>query len=482
MSKGLSRGWSLSRQKKQRKKKIKDRSQNDSNMARDIKHKKQSIKQDERPQNGVAKNDLTKNDITQNAITQNGIEQKDTESNSGARNDIASSDQKTNESEDLKKAVRVRKRGRFGQLVAKTGKTRILVYGKNSVRAVHAISKSFKVENIVNSSEGVEFSVQSKHCGKIIALLDNLCYSYKIVKIYGILPKSLLILSRVGVILGLAVAICAMSVYPSFITRVSVDYVGDTALNKNAIADLLSTYGISEGARTYNADIEGAKYGLLSLDGVTFASIERNGTHIRVTVKAVDDDILADISGSGVVAKKQAVVERIVVESGTAVKKHGDIVKPGDVLIDGYIEYGDEKIPVQASGYAYGRVYYNKSVFFPNTAMKKTYSRQKTVTKLAMFGKTPKAPKSPFEQYECRVSVKEFGFLLPFEIYSYTFFEVSVEEVENTMSEEQMQDEVYAQIIEEFSMECKVLDKIFKVERQDNGYIVDVTVETEERI
>lgn len=439
-----------------------ERSQNKSDIANDIKQKEQSIKQGEQPQN-----DLVKTDLKQNGIAQNNLDK---------------TDQKSNDNGDKPKAVRVRRKSRYRQLVAKTGKTRILVYGKNSVRAVHAISKSFRVEDIVNQIDGVEFSVQSKHCGKIIALLDNLCYSYKIVKIYGILPKSLLILSRVGIFLGLAVALVAMSVYPNFITRVSVDYVGDTALNKNTVDNLLSTYGISEGARTYKADIEGARYGLLSLDGVTFASIERNGTHFKVTVKAVDDDILADISGSGVVAKKQAVVERIVVESGTAVKKHGDIVKPGDVLIDGYIEYGDEKIPVQASGYAYGRVYYNKSVFFPDTAMKKSYGRQKTVTKLTMFGKTPKTPKSPFERYECNVSVAQFGFLLPFEIYTYTFFEVSVEEVENTMSEAQMQDEVYAQIVEEFSMECKVLDKIFKVERTEGGYIVDVTVETEERI
>lgn len=442
-----------------------------------MKKRKSRLKHNNLSQEGTGRNEIAQGEQLQNRLTKTDATQTDATTKDNIQNDI-----KQNESEEKQKAVRVRKPSRYRKLVAKTGKTRILVYGKNSVRAAHAISKTYRVENIVNKKEGVEFSVQSKHCDKIIALLDNLCYSYKIVKVYGILPKSLLILSRAGLFVGLALAIVAMCVYPTFITRVSVNCIGDVTLNESTIDDILSSFGISEGGKVYKADIDGARYGLLALDRVTFASIERCGTHFKVTIKAVDDDILADIAGSSVVAKKQAVVERIIVESGTAVKKYGDVVKPGDVLIDGYIEYGDEKIPVQASGYAYGKVYYKKSVFFPDTIIKKSYGQEKTVTKLSMFGKTPKAPKSPFEQFECEVSVAQFGFLLPFEIYTYTFYEVSVEETTNTLSEEDMQNAVYAQIVEEFSMNCKVLDRIFDVERNDNGYTVSVTVETEELI
>ncbi len=450
------------------------------------KHRKQ--KQVELAPTDFEQKDLTRNDIAQNDVKKKATKGKRVRKQNGltpterVQGDPTQNDGAQNQDESEKRAVRVRKKSRYEKIVAKTGKTRILVYGRNSVRAVHAISKAYRVENVVNKSDGVEFSVQSKHCGKIIALLDNLCYNYKIIKIYGILPRSLLILSRAGIFVGLACAIVATTIYTAFITRVSVDFVGDdVTLNERAF-DILSSYGIDEGCRIANADVDGARYGLLALDGVSFVSIERNGTHFKVTVKAVENDIFVDIAGSSVVAQKQAVVDRIVVESGTAVKKHGDVVKPGDVLIDGYIEYGDEKIPVQASGYAYGRVYYEKSVVFLDTTMKKSYGRQKTITKLSMFGKTPNVPDSPFEQSECKVSVAQFGFLLPFEIYEYTFYEVIVEEEQNELTEDQMKMAVYAQIVEEFPSDVKVLDRIFEIERKEDGYIVDVTVETEERI
>lgn len=38
----------------------------------------------------------------------------------------------------------------------------------------------------------------------------------------------------------------------------------------------------------------------------------------------------------------------------------------GDTLIEGYIEYGDSKIPVEARGYAFGKVYLKRTRFFAN--------------------------------------------------------------------------------------------------------------------
>ena len=367
----------------------------------------------------------------------------------------------------------------------RVGKTKILVKGANAVRAVSAISKTYKVEGVCVLKEGVAFLVSSKHCDKIIALLSNLCYDYKIVNSQGALVRVMHALARVGVVAGLVGVICVFAIYPSFITGIRVQSVGDYAIEdklNSQICDILSSYGVENGKRAVGVDWQQVQTDILKLDGVAFASVEKNGTHIVVKVKPKMREDILDISGSAVKARKRAVVSRIVVESGTAVKKYGDVVDAGDVIIDGYIEYGDEKIPVQASGYAYGRVYYEKEIFFPDTVIERTYGAQKTITKLSMFGKIPSKPKSPFEVYECQISVESFGFLLPFEVYTYTFRSFTTNERQNGLSDEEMTKAVYSNIVEEFQEETRVLDVISTLNRAEGGVYVKVVVEAEELI
>lgn len=389
------------------------------------------------------------------------------------------------EVENKARKQRPRKPSKWKAMISRAGKTQIFVSGANAVRAVSAISKMYRVENISVSKSGVEFFVESKQCEKIIALLNNLCYDYKIIGISGLMPRTMRTVARAGLMLGLITVFAVFAVYPNFITRVSVQCVDGQSINgtlNSQVYDILSSHGIVEGKRIINADLDAVEKQLLTLESISYASVMKNGTHIKVLLKTQLPQGFADISGSSIVARKRAVVTRIIVESGTAVKKYGDVVDAGDVLIDGYVEYGDEKIPTQASGYAYGKVYYHKKVFFPDTLIEKKYGRVKTVTKLSMFSKEPKAPESPFEFCECKVSVQNFGFLLPFEIYTYRFTELIVCEEQNMMSEEQMQSAVYASIVSEFTEETKVLDKVCKSERGDGGIYISVTVEAEELI
>lgn len=82
-------------------------------------------------------------------------------------------------------------------------------------------------------------------------------------------------------------------------------------------------------------------------------------------------------NGKGVTASKRAVVTRVIAESGTAVKKYGDVVDVGDTLIEGYIEYGDSKIPVEARGYAFGKVYLKRTRFLQTSRASKKSCRSK---------------------------------------------------------------------------------------------------------
>ena len=377
---------------------------------------------------------------------------------------------------------------RMRKLAAGHGDTVIFVKGKNGVRVLGALSKICSVRNVAILHDGIRFEVPSKHRSEIIALLNNLCYDYKVLKNIGALPFAINTLARLGFAVGIIVVVVGVAIFSQFVTRVSVSTVDgvqqsiDGALN-GQILDILSSHGASEGKWLPRIDCGSVEKELLALDGVAYASVQRRGTHIEVQIKReLQNDYLVEVVGSAVRAKKVAVVTRVIVEGGTAAVDYGDVVRIGDTLIDGYVTYGDDRLDVEAKGIVYGKVYHKKTVFFSDIVTTREVTNVKRVTKLSMFGKTPKTPSSPFERYELETSVRDFGFLLPWKIYTYEFREISEVERENSMSLDDMRASVYSQVASEFEEPLKVLDVYYESHGADGGTYVTVTVETEEVI
>ncbi|MDE5601245.1 MAG: sporulation protein YqfD [Clostridia bacterium] len=296
---------------------------------------------------------------------------------------------------------------RIRKIAAMRGDTVLFVKGKNGVRVLGALSKICAVRNVAILSDGIRFEVPSKHRSEIIALLNNLCYDYKVLKNIGALPFAINTLARLGFAVGIIVVVVGIAIFSQFITRVSVSAVDgvygqniDSALNTQ-ILGILSSYGAKEGKWLPRIDCDSVEKELLALDGVAYASVQRRRTHIEVQIKReLQKDYLVEVVGSTVKARKVAVVTRVIVEGGTSVVEYGDVVRVGDTLIDGYVTYGDEKLSVEAKGLAYGKVYHKKTVFFSDIITSREVTNVKRVTKLSMFGKTPKTPSSPFEKYE----------------------------------------------------------------------------------
>ena len=334
-------------------------------------------------------------------------------------------------------------RNRISKIERKFGKTQIEIYGENAVKALSAISKIAKVEKVAVGKQSTSIFVESKQCHKI-----------------------------------------AVWIYSSFVTRVSVRCEGasDYALNAE-ISGILKEYGLKEGARLKSLDKSALEKAIMSLDGVAFASVSANGTHVNVSYKtALKKEGFVQGNGKGVIASKRAVVTRVIAESGTAVKKYGDVVDVGDTLIEGYIEYGDSKIPVEARGYAFGKVYLKRTRFFANVESVEEVVSIKKYTRYGMFGNTPKTPKSPFERYRLKTSVSDFSYLIPLKIYSYEFEEIREVERKNTLDDEQMKRAVYSDVVASLSESATVLDAYYEITKTEDGAYVTVTLEAEEII
>lgn len=372
---------------------------------------------------------------------------------------------------------------RMSKTKAKFGKTQIEIEGENAHRVLLAISKIAKVEKVESSKECVRFVADSKQCHKIIALLKNLCYDYKIIKISGVSPALFGLVSRVGIMAGICVCIVAFVILSSFVTRVSVlcEGAGNAAI-KTQIDGILNEYGVKKGARLKTFDLQGVESAITSLEGVAFASVSRKGTHVSVLYKtALKKESFVEANSKSIFAKKRAVVTRVIVEGGTAVKKYGDVVDIGDELIAGYIEYGDSKIPVEARGYAYGKVYYKRTVYFANVEQVETVIESKKYTRLGIFS-TPKPPKSPYEDARLKTEVAEFGYLLPLKIYTFEFEKLGVVERANELDELGMKKAVYSYAIADLQESATVLDAYYEVTKTEDGTYVTLTLETEEII
>ena len=376
---------------------------------------------------------------------------------------------------------------RVREAASKFGYTTFFVKGKNGVRVLGALSKICSVKNVAILNDGVRFETPSNRCGQIIAILNNLCYDYKIIKTKGAMPFAINTLGRLGFAVGIIVVAVAIALFSQFVTRVSVSatdaYEGlDGALNAR-VQSILCSYGIEEGKWLPSVNLGEVEKQLLALDGISYASVRRHGTHFAVEIKRErPKENFVEAFGSKVVSQKVAIVTRVIVEGGTAVVDYGDVVKAGDTLIDGYVVFGEDKLEVEAKGIVYGKVFYKKTVFFADTVREKTYGDVKRITKLSAFGKTPKTPKSPYERYELKTTVQDFGFLVPFKIYGFEFLEITEREYKSEITLEEAYDRVFSEIVAQMKEPSKVLEKYCEVCETQDGKYVTVTVEAEERI
>ena len=156
-------------------------------------------------------------------------------------------------------------------------------------------------------------------------------------------------------------------------------------LNKNGINVLQFRKSFKELEKIKNKILDNNK------DKIEWLEIERIGTKyvVRLEERKINN-ITNNYEFQDIVAKRDAVIKKIVVNSGMKVKDINDYVKKGDIIISGNIYLNDEiKKTVEASGEVYGEVWYKLSVEYPliNDTKEET-GNKKQVFSLNIFNKS----------------------------------------------------------------------------------------------
>jgi similar to stage IV sporulation protein len=102
------------------------------------------------------------------------------------------------------------------------------------------------------------------------------------------------------------------------------------------------------------------------LEEATWVGFEYDGTaaRLKVVLKALPESPKAVPYGN-LVAKKKAVVRNFLVESGTAMVKPHQLVRPGDILVRGELSSGENNKRVPAKGEVWGEVWYIGEISVP---------------------------------------------------------------------------------------------------------------------
>ncbi len=340
-------------------------------------------------------------------------------------------------------------------------------------RLLNELSRVAHFKNVEHKDGILIFQAPSKERDEIIALINNLCYNHTILGTKGILNALYSVLKRTGLVVGLFCAVCVFAVYPHFVF--TVDYEGEA---DRKVKEVLNAYGIVSGRFVTDFNGQQIEEELFSIEGISFASVRKIGT--RVYVRVVHEqsaDGYVDMGAGAIVAEKDGVVTRMIVYSGTAEVAVGDRVSKGQILIGEYYLKGEDKIPATASGIVYGERTVTYTRFFPDTVLTES-GRQRKKTVVGVF-REAKTPSSPYESYTVTKTVTKNDFLIPFVVYTWTFFELCP--ATNTMSEEQMRAVAYGEVLDKNQFE-RVLSHSAEGVRVDGGYEVKVTLTVEEKL
>lgn len=223
---------------------------------------------------------------------------------------------------------------------------------------------------------------------------------------------------------------------------------------------------------------------------VAWAGAYINGTtlNIKIVEKVISDDKESNEKIGDIVAKKDAVITKIVAQSGTALYKLESFIEKGSVAIEGKVYVnGEVSKEVHAAGELRGMTEYNFSKEYSYTEKLKSYTGKiKRGIGIVVNNKKIVAKYLP-KEYKYDISSDEkafniFGLKLSFVSEKYT--EYSDEFVVHTKEELLEQGEKDSiDFLNELQQEGKVYIKhVVEVVENDNGIVYNVQYVVDEAI
>ena len=175
---------------------------------------------------------------------------------------------------------------------------------------------------------------------KVFAILRGSCYTVTNKGSVGCKRLADALLARPGLWIGALLLAAALWAGGAAVLRIEVE--GSAAWNAARVREVLQEAGIAPFTFYREEEGEAARTALLALPGVVFASVEKSGCVLTVTVEESAEPP-APVRKQSLVAPRAGVVEELTVLRGTAEVCVGEAVSAGQTLVGGYFLQGEER-------------------------------------------------------------------------------------------------------------------------------------------
>jgi hypothetical protein len=179
----------------------------------------------------------------------------------------------------------------------------------------------------------LNFEVKSESLKKVFAIFKHPCYNIRIVKQSSKNKLKNFAINRIGLFIGLAVFLASIALSDSFILKIEV--TGSGSFLENQVLEILAEAGATAGCRYARLDKPLAQSQILALSGVTFCSIEKQGSVLVVDVQADGQNQLS-VMRKPLYSDESGRVVELVAACGTPAVNVGDYVESGDCIIAPY--------------------------------------------------------------------------------------------------------------------------------------------------
>ncbi|MDR2091597.1 MAG: sporulation protein YqfD [Clostridiales bacterium] len=283
------------------------------------------------------------------------------------------------------------------------------------------------------------FKVKRNDRRKIIALFDEMCYTYQVVGEYGLFFRISAFFKRKGLVAGVLIAAVLLSFVNSRLNEIRIN--GLKTIEPAVIEAVLENEGIKKGVKTSAIDKKRLEYIIVSsVDKVAFASVKISGMTLIVNLyEELPPPAAVDMTKhTPVIAKKDGTVSRIVTLRGTPAVKAGEAVRAGDVLIHPYVKVGDADAGTRASGEVFAKVCYSGTAAFVENGVETVLTgRSESFNLIGIFGAAiGKTPASPYALFKTAVKTRGLFAPVPVKLTRLTYFELKTENVTRVFEEE----------------------------------------------
>ena len=192
--------------------------------------------------------------------------------------------------------------------------------------------------------------------------------------------------NRIGLLIGTACAALIIVFSSRFLWGIEVN--GNVRMTDEAIKTILSENGIEVGKPLKSLDVNNAENSImLANEDIAWISVNISGNVASVEVKETDKrQESTEKQYANLVAKCDGEIELIEVFDGNSVVKIGDVVKKGDILVNGVYETSPAGIRYSYSrGKIFAKTVHDITVKIPFEGEQKVYTGRKWEEKYIKF-------------------------------------------------------------------------------------------------